>query len=529
MSISNRANFPPAIPGDPCPPLYKICKTEPDTERARQGRAERDQAAVRGLIPSTDGVTTRPELTPPASCPLSTAAELKGPHLSLIRLLHRHDDGYISFLVADGEGDIRSLVAIKASDLATSLPRFAPELLRNSFFSVNAGYGLADRSGAAHGPPLHNSESLRYLCAAYVDIDYYKAGLERWKVMSELERMFGVGELPEPSLLIDSGRGIWLLYLLHDPVLINKAHLGAYGDNPDDHLQLYTRINKALHDRLMHLGADPISDGVRHIRVPGSFRTDVGEEVRWRIYGRSDQVVSHTLKGLATALGIPKSRKAAKHGEPSIMRQPSATRTKAWKKTNENRLVAFLALKDLREGGFQGGRRNKAAFIFALSSRGCGISPQQAEKAVLAMGARCRPQLGSAKCQRAVQRGYKAKRVKLAYQTMADWLDVAPGEAKIITQKLYGDQCYRPRIFPAAKRFGPNVPATGTPGGASRSAKRLLRHEAIGQILAESGGFPGVRKMQAELKRRGIAVSVGTVFRDRKTCELAKGRGQSRA
>ena len=212
------------------------------------------------------------------------------------------------------------------------------------------------------------------------------------------------------------------------------------------------------------------------------------------------------------------------------MRQPSATRTKAWKKTNENRLVAFLALKDLREGGFQGGRRNKAAFIFALSSRGCGISPQQAEKAVLAMGARCRPQLGSAECQRAVQRGYKAKRVKLAYQTMADWLDVAPGEAKIITQKLYGDQCYsRRRFFPAAKRFGPNVPATGAPDAASRSAKRLLRHEAIGQILAESGGLPSVRKMQAELKRRGIAVSVGTVFRDCKTCELAKGRGQSRA
>ena len=76
-------------------------------------------------------------------------------------------------------------------------------------------------------------------------------------------------------MVVDSGKGMWLLWLLHDAEHPERAHLGAYTDNVNDHLQLYTRINKALHKRLDHIGADHISDGVRSIRVPGSFRNDV--------------------------------------------------------------------------------------------------------------------------------------------------------------------------------------------------------------------------------------------------------------
>jgi hypothetical protein len=75
-------------------------------------------------------------------------------------------------------------------------------------------------------------------------------------------------ELPEASMVVDSGRGMWLLWLLHDAEGPQRAHFGAYTDNPYDHLQLYARINKALYTRLNHIGSDPISDGVRSIRVP---------------------------------------------------------------------------------------------------------------------------------------------------------------------------------------------------------------------------------------------------------------------
>jgi hypothetical protein len=423
----------------------------------------------------------------------------------------------------DPESGQMKRFAIRADVLDQWFPEFIADLVRNSFVSINASYTLSNHSKTApHGHPKHDSEHLRFLCACYVDLDYYNLGLTVREVRAELERMRESGLLPDVSIEVDSGHGMWLLWLLHDPSQPEIAHLGAYADNRHNHLQLYTRINKALHKQLSHLGADAISDGVRHIRVPGSWRNDEETFVRWSIRDQSDRVVSYTLKGLAERVGVSLSaRPKAELAALRAMREGNEGPSRAWVKTNQNRLAAFVTIKDLRAGGFAQGCRNKAGFLYAMSLKAIGVERREAEHAVIEMGSHCTPPLPAAASMFAVKEGFKTKRAKLCYQTMADWLDVSPSEAEIVTQVLYastqrGDR----RFFPAAQRFGDLRPITNTSGTVLRATKKVARHDALRQILADSAHVPSVREMQAALLGVGIEVSLGSLHADYKELEL---------
>jgi hypothetical protein len=169
--------------------------------------------------------------------------------------------------------------------------------------------------------------------------------------------MWEMGEIPEASIVVDSGKGMWLLWLLHDPHHPDQAHCGAWADNPFDHLLLYACVNKALYTRLGHLGADHISDGVRSIRVPGSFRNDTEEFVQWRIHGDSNRAVSYTLKDLATAVGVTLTRRPkAERTALDATIAPRGKQINGWRKTNQNRLAAITTIKDSSRWLFPRGR-----------------------------------------------------------------------------------------------------------------------------------------------------------------------------
>jgi hypothetical protein len=447
-----------------------------------------------------------------------------GPEIGPIKVLHRHDDGYISFMVRDGD-DIGKRFAIRASELTEIFPEFTAHLIRDSFVSINAGYTLANHSGAAFGCPKHRTEFLRYLCACYVDLDYYNLGLERPSVIYELERMWANGDLPRVSMIVDSGRGMWLLWLLHDPSRPHLAHLGAFADNPLDHLQLYTKANKALRAKLAHVGADPIYDAVRHIRVPGSFRSDCEEFVQWDIKGNAHTVNSYALKDLAKIVGVQTTPRppAERRALASTLRAPG-TQSRAWDKTNQNRLAAISALRDLRGGGFKKGIRNKAAFLYALSLKAVRSPFEEIKAAVLDMGRQCDPQLSPGECIRAAKQARKATRVRLSYRTVADELDVSPPEAEVLTQMLYGNT--RPgdrRFFPAATRFGNLQPVTTTLGGDLRSTKSAIRQTAILRVVSSSPEIPSIREMMRQLEGIGVETSIGTLQKEYKRLGLISG------
>ena len=283
--------------------------------------------------------------------------------LPSIKALHRHD-GYISFAVKSGDVFCPRF-AIRADALDSTLPQFREHLLKESFLSINASYCLEKRNRTdLTGRPRHSSASLRYLCACYCDIDYYNRGLGFNQVFSTVMNLCRDAVLPLASLIVDGGHGMWVLWFLHDAQDAGKAHVGAFEDNPFNHLQLYLKINRAIGERLAHLGADPVAiDGARYIRVPGSLHMETENEVRWWLQGNGDIPYSYTLKRLAEFFSIEvcrRQRAERRAGADCLRRQAKPNRAKGHRKAMQNKLAAFTTIMSLRGGGFKQGQRNRA-------------------------------------------------------------------------------------------------------------------------------------------------------------------------
>ena len=344
-------------------------------------------------------------------------------------LLHRHPDGVISFAV-ESDGRWRPVHAVRARDLESIFPEFREQLLKDSFVSINAAHRMARRSTSRLGMPDHNTANLRYLCACYCDIDCYKIGINCDTAIQFVSDRVKRGDLPGPSAIVRSGRGLWLFWLLHDEADKSQAHLGAYADNLRNHLQLYARINREIGCRLAELGADPVAtDAARYVRVPGSFRNDVEEEVLWQWEDPSGEtVLSYSLLDLGERLGVNKTtaRKPAAQTEPA---GKHPLRRHGFIAANANKLAAFQSLQGLR-GGFAEGKRSIAAFIFAVSLKWAGRSRTEATRELEEFGRICRPPFPQAECHSAVKSAYKKKGATMRYCWIADQLDVTLYEAR---------------------------------------------------------------------------------------------------
>lgn len=114
--------------------------------------------------------------------------------------------------------------------------------------------------------PERTVDKLKRLNALYVDIDCYKLGLDKLSVFYQLEQDFFGTEIPVPTFVIDSGRGLYLIWKLQ---------------NEDRNaLPRWTRVQKYLTDKLKCFGADPAcKDSARILRLPFSINQKSGTEV----------------------------------------------------------------------------------------------------------------------------------------------------------------------------------------------------------------------------------------------------------
>jgi hypothetical protein len=145
------------------------------------------------------------------------------------------------------------------------------------------------------------TETLKYLCACYADIDCYRAGLTVGKAFGKLVDAAKAGVIPAPSIVFESGRVMWVLWLLHDPNNPDQAHHGAWSNN----VELYTKVQRRICSALAGIGCDPQgTDASRHIRINVSLNTKSEEQVRWWLWGRGNSAISYTLKDLAQFFGI---------------------------------------------------------------------------------------------------------------------------------------------------------------------------------------------------------------------------------
>lgn len=123
----------------------------------------------------------------------------------------------------------------------------------NCYVSMNTFYrtkGLDAQDGRAVA-------LLKRLNALYVDIDCYKVGLSKREVLLRLEEEYIDSRIPAPTFIVDSGRGIYLIWKLR---------------NEDKNaLPRWTAVQQYLTDTLTELGADQAcTDAARVLRVPFS-------------------------------------------------------------------------------------------------------------------------------------------------------------------------------------------------------------------------------------------------------------------
>jgi hypothetical protein len=354
--------------------------------------------------------------------------------------------------------------------------------------SINADWRLRTHggNGAAYGYPLHRSDRLRYINACYVDIDFHKLGLDLGTVIGRVVNLQEAGQLPHASILVRSGHGVWLLWLIHD---IEDMDLSQRAF--PDKLELYSRIQAAIIERLLPLGADMAArDAARHLRIPGSFNTGSETNVEWWVQGANESGYVYTLPQLARLLKAVPTRR---HRGEIIAHNPAKRR--GWVALNAERLRDFNTLRALR-GGFSDGCRNNAAKIYGWLLRSNAIPNGDVLGLLTDMGERCRPRLSKAE----IKDAWRYTRLRrMRDQTISDWLKITPSESEMLER-------LPPAGLPAAK------PVRKSMNSIHRSVAH--RRNVIRAIIAELGYAPDTRELAELLGRKHLPASHVTVWRD---------------
>lgn len=166
---------------------------------------------------------------------------------------HHHDaDGWITVAKKTDTGKFKQY-HYGPEELADELTKWLGE---DVYFSQNTFY-----------KPQRQIENIRQLRSLYVDLDFYLFNYDPSWVMGKLEHEFYGHSIPEPNILIFSGQGMVLIWLI-EPV-------------PYKALPLWQAVQNHFLKQLSELGGDPkAADAARVFRIAGSINSKNGNEVR---------------------------------------------------------------------------------------------------------------------------------------------------------------------------------------------------------------------------------------------------------
>lgn len=110
-------------------------------------------------------------------------------------------------------------------------------------------------------------EYLKELKAQFIDLDIYKTKFTKEQILMNLEENYFNKSIPRPNLIVDSGRGLYLIWL------INSV--------PSKALPLWKAVEEYLYSVLKPFGADRQAlDPTRVLRVPGSINSKSNSVVK---------------------------------------------------------------------------------------------------------------------------------------------------------------------------------------------------------------------------------------------------------
>jgi len=197
----------------------------------------------------------------------------------------------------------------------------------------------------------------------WVDLDCYNVGLSKEQALTGALKIISDLSLPKPRMIADSGRGLYLVWVLAKPISTKKSV-----KNRSERMAAWQNTEKLLIDAFNSVGADPkASDPARVLRLAGSVNTKSDSTVKYWQSG-------HKLKSfseLSTALQAiqPDIKPKAK---PAKQRTPKKTIYAVNTIRNRytlaaNRMADIQSLSTLR-GGLLTDYRERAIYIYAVEA-----------------------------------------------------------------------------------------------------------------------------------------------------------------
>lgn len=159
-------------------------------------------------------------------------------------------EGYIGFLRLFSDGRSPVAECPRVSQALTRAHELAGQA--DSFMTPNTFYR-----------PTRRTDAVRQLHSLFTDLDL-PSGYTAEGALVELTLMVDRGDIPRPTMAVNSGRGIHLYWKIKHA--------------PKQALPTWQELQDMLYHRLKHLGADPrATDAARVLRLPDTINSRNGE------------------------------------------------------------------------------------------------------------------------------------------------------------------------------------------------------------------------------------------------------------
>lgn len=433
------------------------------------------------------------------------------PDCGLIELIHRGHDGWVCFARQRQTGDEMAwdnfLAAIPAAGIRQRwLPGMVSACESDAYFGIQGfarpGRGRSMAMGVNERRPSRRATNVKHLTACYADLDFRGAtdeAFERFVGRLMLQRNKGL--FPTPSVVMFSGQGVWLFWILANQYG-NPVRAGELGSKT--HRQSKNETWRACQRELLRRlrdfepDANTMSDITRVCRIPGSVNSKSGRRVcYWESHSDDGQPITYGIRELASILQI---RSMAEVAERVAYRRDrskpvSTPHQNAWKSRWMRVVRVVEGLSDLR-GGFRIGHRHNALLIMATALKTLGLDEAAIFNRALPIlqrfsqaGEQYRPDEARRTIQKAMCcRGEKFNK-SLKHQIIIDWLTITPDEQREL-------DFYPPK-----------------PDHEKRGAKRERRRAFI-QAALDRGEHHSAEALTAMLNEAGHPCSQPTVERD---------------
>lgn len=174
--------------------------------------------------------------------------------MNFINFLHGDNTAFFQFVQLE-QGNIKKYYSTTSKNAINDVHKW---LGNDCYISLNTFKGRNRKS-----------DNVLRLNALYTDLDCYKIGIDANEARFQIDKMIEDEEIPVPSAIVYSGRGLQLIWLLE------------FMNGTPNYKKLWERMQESIYDRFQSLNADLSAKLISQIyRIPGSVNSKNGTIVR---------------------------------------------------------------------------------------------------------------------------------------------------------------------------------------------------------------------------------------------------------